>query len=374
MKTWLMEPRDAVIFGDGRGLAGNVGHTHVLPPPTTVAGIFRTRHGSDQHGRFTATPDDVRAVAVHGPIGAILDDHDNVVDWWFPRPADALELEGDGRRSLHRLAPMVAPGDCTTSAVSGLAGPTSHDLRKPARDARPFWRWSTELRDWLVDPRPRELAAPSGFDGPIAEERVHVAISVDTGTAMDGALFSRRGTRWTTLDGERWLQLAIAVRAAGAIRLGVAQAGGERRFVRWRDVGQAWPEPPPSVLDSAGAGYLRVVLATPAALSAGSAVGAGLQALFPGASVRAQISGRPLHVSGWDLALGRPKPTRRLVPAGSVFFIKLAADASTADRRASAQRAWLQPISDLPQDRLDGLGLALLGAWDGHLHPITSLG
>ncbi|PIV26970.1 MAG: CRISPR-associated protein Cmr3, partial [Anaerolineae bacterium CG03_land_8_20_14_0_80_58_20] len=78
-------------------------------------------------------------------------------------------------------------------------------------------------------------------------------------------------------------------------------------------------------------------------------------------------------ISGWDYAKengGAPKPTRRLVPAGSVYFLNLK---GVADIEAFVNAVWLQAISDDDQSRLDGFGLALLGAWDGVMRNMEAL-
>jgi len=75
-------------------------------------------------------------------------------------------------------------------------------------------------------------------------------------------------------------------------------------------------------------------------------------------------------ISGWDYEKGTPKPTRRLVPAGSVYFLNLE---GVADIEAFVNAVWLQAISDDDQSRLDGFGLALLGAWDGVMRNMEAL-
>jgi CRISPR-associated protein Cmr3 len=66
---------------------------------------------------------------------------------------------------------------------------------------------------------------------------------------------------------------------------------------------------------------------------------------------------RPL--SGWNFEIGKtgPKAVRRLAPAGSVYFFEVSGAAS------ALARLWLRPVSDQPQDRRDGFGLALWGTW-----------
>ncbi len=81
----------------------------------------------------------------------------------------------------------------------------------------------------------------------------------------------------------------------------------------------------------------------------------------------AAVVGRPLAVSGWDLKGGKPKPSRRAVPAGSVYFLRFPEGWGEGEVRAWAERAWFQNLSDGEQDRRDGFGLAVLGVWEGKL-------
>ena len=73
-------------------------------------------------------------------------------------------------------------------------------------------------------------------------------------------------------------------------------------------------------------------------------------------------------VSGWDFDRtksqhGQPKATRRLAPAGSVYFLKLTGTEQQVE--GWCDQVWLQCVSDDPQDNRDGFGLVLLGAWSG---------
>ena len=63
-----------------------------------------------------------------------------------------------------------------------------------------------------------------------------------------------------------------------------------------------------------------------------------------------------------------PKAHPRLVPAGSVYFLKFEGNPTQAEIEKFIAAAWLQPVSDDEQSRNDGFGLALLGAWDGGLY------
>ena len=109
---------------------------------------------------------------------------------------------------------------------------------------------------------------------------------------------------------------------------------------------------------------VRVILLTPGSFLAGSmpsfSEGSALGSRN-GVKVHphASIIPRPETISGWDIAVGAPKPTRRLVAAGSVLWLDL--DGTPDARRAWAQDVWMQNVSDDDQSRRDGFGLAALG-------------
>ena len=53
LHSWLIEPIDPLVFGDGRTI-GTVGvaRSRVLPPPSQLAGAVRSQAGSDADGRW----------------------------------------------------------------------------------------------------------------------------------------------------------------------------------------------------------------------------------------------------------------------------------------------------------------------------------
>src|SRR5262249_39169019 len=79
-------------------------------------------------------------------------------------------------------------------------------------------------------------------------------------------------------------------------------------------------------------------------------------------------NGRWKAVSGWSMLphpeTGKPGPKaiRRMVPADSVYFFTARGSA------ASLAQRWLQSVSDGEQERRDGFGLAVWGAWHSQPH------
>lgn len=370
MNTWILDAIDPLFFGDGRSIDAGQARSRILPPPQALAGVVRTRQGQDDWGTWVGDPVKARTVPVHGPFPALLDQSGAVSEWLFPRPADALGVEG----GLRRLVPLDLSrwGFRSNLPCDGLA-PTGLPGVEPSKPTplNTFWRWS-EMDAWLADPSGVPAGVTRrGIPDPPVEARMHVAIDPETGRAVDpskaGALFGTSGRRMVVAEGS----IGIGLCTDAAISEGASAAGGERRMVRWRRAGRSLPSAPHAVLESAESGAVRVVLATPALFVDGWRP----ERLFDapdGSTLVAACVGRPEVVSGWDLAKGEARPSRRCAPAGSVYFLKLGG--SKTDRREWAESAWLSPRSDRDLDRLDGFGCLLLGAWNGILiqpHPRT---
>jgi CRISPR-associated protein Cmr3 len=210
---------------------------------------------------------------------------------------------------------------------------------------------------------------------------MHVSIDNTTGTGLEGALFQTRGLEFTyvaeageSLDMAQRLALAVVAQTAN-VREGFAPLGGERRLMRWRQSTKKLPQCSSdlrkAIIDSR---HLRLVLVTPACFDQGFLPTWLLHEQFGVKPVlKAAAVQRPQVVSGWDFAAdngqrrpkGRPKPTRRLAPAGTIFFLEL--DGSDSAISIWIDAIWMQCVSDDPQDRRDGFGLAVVGAWNGKL-------
>ncbi|MGQ9496786.1 MAG: type III-B CRISPR module-associated Cmr3 family protein, partial [Desulfotomaculales bacterium] len=305
----------------------------------------------------------------------------DITRWLVPAPADALLLDLDpsetGRSMLKRLVPLQLPQGAKTDLPDGVmpVGMPRRDPRKPSSRAPRYWYWDF-FQQWLSDPREGEVfLAELGHDGPVREARIHVSIRTDTQTADEerGALFQTRGLEFThvpggrKISGARRLGLAVATDAPN-LKPGIAPLGGERRLVFWRQSRKMLPTLPEEVKEKiAGQRHCRLILLTPAHFKAGwkpSWLLEGWEDVKP--NLQAVALRRFETVSGWDFEKREPKPTRRLAPAGTVFFLKLEGDGAAIKRWIDT--IWMQCISDEERDRRDGFGLTVLGVWDGQIH------
>lgn len=411
-KIWLIEPRDPFIARDGRPFAaGGSAATLPFPFPSTTTGGVRTRAGLGSGAAFINSYDNkpnktlieqVKGITVQGALLVELDESGEIADWLLPAPADALWLrdKDDAEKAvLKQLVPLdvgdgvtnlnQAPHAADQLAPIGLPQP---DPRKSFGAAPHYWRWA-HFKEWLHTPK--EITKPHkpalGHDGPVMETRTHVAIDPQTFTSAESQLFQTRGLEFTRskpqkLGEARRLALAVCISGdaiAQDIRAGLAPLGGERRVVAWRESQKAFPTDDLDKLAAqiADDDHCRLHLLTPAFFVQGSRPAALLAKkcdVMP--ELCAVATPRPQVASGWDFehyekkqgrtVRGRPKPTRRLAPAGAVYFLKFNGGNKENVVRW-VKEMWLSCVSDDAQARRDGFGLAVLGTWDGTLQPLT---
>jgi CRISPR-associated protein Cmr3 len=400
MAIWIIEPRDPLIVRDGRPFSADPGAWATslpFPFPSTMAGGVRTRSGLDKNGIFKYPKGtekellELKQLAVRGPLLVLLPTNEcdsKPGEWLVPAPYDALLLDRettkDGKLTdlVNQLVPLELPDGAQTDLdQQGLwfVGQACYDKRKPYKKAPRYWYWEN-FQTWLQNPsslcQTIEHICKLGIDGPVSEQRLHVSIDADKETARDGMLFGTSGLEFTfpgkderRLQDAKRLALAVAVDDHREFipQAGLASFGGERRMASWRESKMKLPLCPEvlkkTLIEEKAC---RLIFLTPACFKQGylpTWLCTNAEEHGVTIDVRSIAVQRPQVVSGWDLALRKPKPSRRLVPAGTVLFLKL--EGSNDAIQDWIEHTWMQCISDDLQDRRDGFGLAVLGSWDG---------
>lgn len=409
--------RDSRPFGRGQG---NRARTLDWFYPSVVTGSLRSLLGKLEGGFSPQVVEALKKIRVRGPFPAF----DDTLYLPCPRDLLVREEEGT-RSIFPLRPPCGGDGPEQGSSASGggtnlpegivptfLVGPEEGDDFKPA-PLPPFWsvektvQWLVAEKDWIAEAEKRGTRGKGFLAAFGRDTRTHVSIDPRMGTAAEGMLFSTTGLDFVRREeppgSPRFAQGSFALEAEpcaeGSTNADVAKRlgslkkhlgcldhlhplGGERRLVHWQQGKLApslWdcPEQVRHALDEKG-GRVRLQLATPALFSGGWLPGwlseRDDKGCFVGSPpgldrpVRLRlvsaVVGRWIPLSGWNLEKGKPygpKPLRRMVPAGSVYFFE---SADEHQRLAPLAGRWLHSVCDEEQDRLDGFGLALWGVWN----------
>lgn len=378
--AWIIEPRDSLIVRDGKPFGANITHATSLdfPFPSTTTGGVRTRAGLDENGQFQVSQIPIVInIEVKGALLARLTSVGGIESFYLPSPADALILQTDNQKTkgsefnLKRLLPLE-----NSRFISNLPAnlqpvgiEQSDSKQKPYNDLK-YWNWG-KLEIWLKESfdNTNQIIKDYGIKNLIKDSRVHVGINKFFGSD-EGNLFQTRGLEFNygnkDLQANKFALVIFTDEDKAHIRDGIAPFGGERRLVSWRkaegletDLTTCPQEIKDKIIET---GYCRLMLLTPAYFDNGF-----LPQENNDFEVKAIACNRYQTVSGWDFVINRPKPTRRLLPAGSVLFLKLKSDDKTA-RGNWVDTTWFSCLSETDANgkdfSKDGFGLSILGTWN----------
>ncbi len=378
--------RDARPFGDFGRYSGGL---HKWPMPNTVAGALRTREGFARSADFFDRANPRRreniAAALAMPLEWMLPvcrPAGGEWQYYFPRPADAIIVQdpGDnGKITVARfaLSPPMA-GEGSDLPWKDWLYPITRAKGKPAPGVPELWNDASARAWWekgavsLADGSKEGLGLPL----PPQDIRMHVGIDAETFTAAEGKLFASGGVRLerkvSGKGGAAFIEYGIACSFDGKEGGGLIHLGGERRTANVQALSLPAPTAPAI---SETARYLRLQLLTPGNFGAWAP-----QWLLPGDNsvllpwgapregfpcklrLRSAMLGGWQAASGWDYARHKPKATRKLVPAGSIYVVELE-DPSKA--QAVRNALWLKSLCpDGSQEACDGFGVTAVGNAD----------
>ena len=356
----FIEPLDVLflrgnkLFGD----AGSHGESLVPPWPSVAAGALRSlllahdgfdlsafARGSRAHptlgtpqqpGPFTLTGFDLARRRSNGQIECL-----------HALPADLLLTEDkSGQQHLCRLQPQ-APAAGLVSSAALAQWPV---LAQPSRDKPVGGHWLTQAgwADYLHGRTPAIAQLVSVGQLWRLDARVGVGLDEATRSAADGKLFTAQAVAF-----QRDVGFLAAVQGAELPKKGLLRLGGDGRGAALLPADHAPPAAPWDAIASAR--RCRIVLTTPGLFAQGwlptgvtgvtgvSGMTGDLRFALQGISGRLVCAAVPRAevVSGWNLALGQPKPAERAAPSGSVYWID-DLDATPAQlRKLAEQGLWL---------------------------------
>ncbi len=400
--TLQLTARDPIVARDGRPFGagqGNRMRSLSWPLPSVVAGSFRTalvkaNQALTFDGDMPQRLMKIEVAGVFPTVGQGL---------YLPAPSDCVWDEMTAK--IHRVRPIpLEQGDGVDFLLDDLE-PVRLTKEQAEDDFKPktipAWWPLQKYLEWLTTDTIEYV--PEWFDNKFlsnakVETRDHVCLDADMGAAAEGQIFATAGLNVTHLPkfgvnvgdknlpfNKRFAEITLSVRVTMAEKAFAHvedlntwhPLGGERRLVHWQANGHsaAWRCPPEISAKLAAVEKddgIRMVLATPAIFDHGwrpnwldAITLTGKPTSYgPTLKLVGVSNARWKAVSGWSLAKLKdqprgPKPIRRMVPAGSVYFFKKV----EGDGNILATNGWLNPVSDSLQDRNDGFGLAVWGIW-----------
>lgn len=374
-------PKDTIIARDGRPFSKG-GRMKSLNwfYPSVVAGTIRTAIGYQQGFDFKDKNklEELKNISIKGPLPIF----NNML--YFPAPLDCVLKSRTEKPFIARPIKNLEK-DEWTNLPEGLIPVTidSDEDFKPCSNPPAFWSKDIMIK-WLFEDK--EIIEYKNFvpfnsksansdekpnknfiSFPQKDIRTNIQINNEQ-TTKEGMLFQTTGLDFTNCNdfSERILLSAKIDDEQYTIKKSLATMGGESRTVGIFPVqNNNWDCP--QIEDDFDVKYIRMVLATPAIFKNGWKPGWLNEGNPPIKDVKLKLKSAIIDrwqpISGWDLEKKCPKPVRRMVPAGSVYFFEVEGNVKARE----LSKLWLKSVCDEEQNNKDGFGLALFGIYNKNI-------
>jgi CRISPR-associated protein Cmr3 len=382
MESLFLEPVDVLYLRGNRLFEGAGAHGEALMPPwpSVAAGAIRSRMLAGARadleafaeGGRVADPRFDAALGTPAEPGAfriaaftLAREMDGRIDPCLPLPADVVVSDAEGLTDAVYLQPQALP--IATSA--GLPQVPVLRTAAPVKPVSGLWLTAAGWRAWLAgEPLERKCVLHSR-DLWKTDPRLGIALDKERRTAADGQLYTAE-----TVALGRGVGFLVAVTGADGLLpdAGLLRLGGDGRGAEVHSVSADWPQPDDALWSRIEQeGRFRLLLTTPGLFPEGWRLPGvaddgvwrgpdGLQARLVAAAVpRAGV------VSGWDLALRRPKAAARVVPAGSVYWFEAMTGEASGLRKLAEDGLWAC-IPENARDatrRAEGFNNVQIAAW-----------
>ncbi len=356
----FIQPMDVLLFRDGRPFSAGSDHhaESMFPPyPSVIQGAIRSyqlaRLGVDLHNRadienVVGKPNTYGSLHLRGPFLAKKDSQGKITRY-FPQPADAQKVSRGVIKQADK--PRILPANVgTNSPTPMLIGWND----PPQKGESGLWLTEESLYQYLDGKAVKTIPETDLF---ITENRFGIGTNSTTGTTLQGALYEVSFVRLQQSVG-----LLVEMEGDGYDtwdQTGVLQLGGESRSATYEVVTLPPLQPPPFSIPR----RFKLYFATPTYFSKGW-IPSSWNLFFDGQIIlQAAAVGRYESVGGVNLAHDpkRPdelhRPSRRYVPAGSVYYFSQEGSETVRFKPSLIQKAITEIGAEI------GYGQIILKEW-----------
>lgn len=321
----FLAPEDVWLFRDGRPFDAASSHRarSLFPPyPSVLQGVIRSHHlvvnnlnfnerskeMKDEIKKLVGDANDYKSLEMRGPFVATY--RDGKLTRFFPRPADWFPVKGKGNEEkIQALSPEKCAGIVTSAGeLPQLLFPPV-DFQ-PGKKEWGEWLAYEDLKTYLNGGAATPVAGDKLF---LRESRVGIQIKAGSRAVEQGMLYEAEFVRPLEDVG-----LYLEVKGYnGWQQTGMIKIGGESHAARYRQLTEdvEWLELPKTIK-----GRFKIYFATPAYFNDGWQPSNWSQ--FFGIELKpvaVALKGYET-IGGFDYAAHGDKPSRRYLPAGSVYY------------------------------------------------------
>ena len=367
----FLQPNDTFFFRDGKPFTKgeqSEGYSIFPPLPSTLLGALRTAYIAERGDLPSFYAGDMsETIGTHDSLGSMhlkgvfLADRNSGI--YYPIPLDLVVKKNEKEKMLYPLE--VCPNNANLRSNSSLDYLLRWNGKEDIEAETSSKLITLYMKQYLLGQyktlkyRPRDYFV-------CEEPKIGIQRSRETLTSEDSLLYRINMSRFQSRSrdmSELGFIAGYECKKALPNEKGLLKLGGEGKSFLYESSNHN-PDPFPTKADEdklkkaiKDSGFFKLYFATPAIFKNGWLPKTTLKAIeFVTAAV-----GKSVPIGGWNMRENKPKPARRAVPAGSVYYFKML-DGCCVDEIISTFH--YQNISDYQADK-EGYGLCFVGVAEG---------
>lgn len=351
----------------------------VFPSPAVAAGLLRSvsaQQQKDFKGNFDTKA--LRQIAMGGVFLAQKDDAvSGSLKLLVPAPIDAV-YPHDEHGVWQRYQPQSFDPDewgCDLNEIYPDLQLLFLDENPKSKASSPtqFWAFSDFLKWHNGENLTVKETEQNGITQPLVDVRTHIAINDDTRTNQEGSFFQTAAydfaNRRKPTGGWETQRLGFVIASKCVLQNDndLVRFGGEGRLSYLQKIAlpaDTFRQP------EINSRYIKLILLTPAIFAQGWLPNwlnqNDLTGELPHTSLKVKLKAAAVErwqpVSGWDLEKNKPKPMRKTVSAGAIYWLEIQ-NHQDFDIQKELKKLAYQSVCDDEQDQRDGFGIVAVSEW-----------
>lgn len=321
----IIEAFDTLFFKDGKPfeMGEETWADSIFPPPSSViAGAIRTAWFAENPNMISlaATKDDPTKDLKIESVGLVI--YDEIC---FNAPLDLVYDKKEKTKQLRLNSLHLKKNAFPASSMLkySLVYDGLSKVEQPVGGIIGSFNLADYLRDAELSINFIKLS-----EHLVSEPKTGIGREDLTRSADEGKLYRvgmMRPASFRRGEGEKKLSIAVEFSGLEIPKNGLMKLGGEGKVIKYSQYEkEILPKKP--TIDMKKSFYIRLLLATPGIFENGSVP--SLDSILPSSTVGkyeiiAAATGKPLHIGGFDMQKKHPKPLKKAVPAGSVYYLKV---------------------------------------------------
>lgn len=358
MHTLQLNAADTLFFRDGRPFTmgeDTAAEGFFPPPPSVIYGALRTAYMSSEMNKNKELDDLITESDTLHIHGICLENENEL---YLPMPNDLVVSESN-KEQAKRLKFAKTNNISSNQTIDMLINTSNEKVVEGT-----FLLSLMDFQEYLTKPNKKTFPCINLSDWVLQETKIGIGRSNETHIAGDGMLYRMRQQRLKTEKGEVKIIVNFDMPNFPTEGVNWLQLGGERKAVSVKNSDYYAPSLP--TIDKE---VFKIYLSTPAIFTKG-----WMPSFGSSVNIIAAAIGKPIHLGGFDVQAGKPKPMLQAVPAGSVYYLKAE---SVAKAQELAQKIHGKSISEFEytneskkkvhfDTRKQGMGIAWVGTVNEH--------